>query len=253
MVRRGCRRPPMSTRPGTSPEPRLRIQRSSTVEQVVTALSDAIFSGRLPPGTALREFALADELGVSRNTVREALRVLAAEGLVRHVINHGAYVASISEADIDDIYGARAVIELAGICAIQAGGQEYVLAELEAHVDALERAVAARDATAALTHDRAFHRAVVAATQNDHLLAAFVALQDELRLALSLQARSSAELGRTEDDHRELLEAIRSGSRPTAAAALNEHLAAGRRELHRLRDLVTAGDPRAAGTSRPPR
>lgn len=237
----------MSTQPGIAPGPPLRIQRSSTVEQVVTALSEAIFSGRLPPGTALRELALADELEVSRNTVREALRVLAAEGLVRHVINHGAYVASISEADIDDIYGAREVIELAGICAIQEGKQESVLAELEAHVDELEQAVAARDATAALTHDRAFHRAVVAATQNDHLLAAFVVLQDELRLALSLQARSSAKLGRTKDDHRELLEAIRSGSKQIAEEALKVHLAVGRRELHRLRDLITAGHPPKPG------
>jgi DNA-binding GntR family transcriptional regulator/transposase len=237
----------MIERAPMSSGPALRIQRSSTVEWVVTALSEAIFSGRLPAGTALREWALADELDVSRNTVREALRVLAADGLVRHVINHGAYVASISAADIDDIYGAREVIELAGICAIQEGEQESVLAELEAHVDELERAVAARDASAALTHDRAFHRAVVAATQNDHLLSAFVVLQDELRLALSLHARSSTTLGRAEDDHRELFEAIRSGSKQIAEEALKGHLAVGRRELHRLRDLVTAGDPPTPG------
>lgn len=217
---------------------RLQIRRSSTVEQVVSALSDAIFAGRLPPGTALRELALAEELEVSRNTIREAVRVLAAEGLVRHVINHGAYVVSISEADIDDIYGAREVIELAGIRAIQERKEESIFAELEAHVDELERAVSSHDTIAALTHDRAFHHTIVAATQNAHLLAAFGHLQDELRLALSLAERAHAQLGRIKDDHRQLLEAIRSGSTQTAKKALQEHLAAGRVELHRLRDLI---------------
>ena len=223
-----------------SESPRLQIRRSSTVEQVVSALSEAIFAGRLPPGIALRELALAEELEVSRNTVREAVRVLAAEGLVRHVINHGAYVASISEADIDDIYGAREVIELAGIRAIQKRKPQSILAKLEAHVDELERAVSTHDTTAALTHDRAFHHTVVAATQNDHLLAAFVHLQDELRLALSLAERSHAKLGRTHDDHRRLLEAIHSGSKRIAEKALQDHLAAGRVELHRLRELISA-------------
>jgi DNA-binding GntR family transcriptional regulator len=219
----------------------LRIRRSSTVEQVVTALSEAIFAGRLPPGTALRELALADELEVSRTSVREAIRVLGADGLVHHVANHGARVASLSKADIDDIYAAREVIELAGIEAIRAGRRTSVLDELEVHVELLERAVTSHDAETGLTHDRAFHHALAAAQHSRRLLATFEHLQAELRLALSFAERSIPRLGRSRDDHRPLLDAIRTGSAKIARKALQDHLATGRVELHRLRELIDGG------------
>ena len=71
------------------------IQRQPAAEQVAAALREAILSGRMLPGTPLREVAIATELGVSRNTVREAARVLGSEGLIRHEMNRGAMVADI--------------------------------------------------------------------------------------------------------------------------------------------------------------
>ena len=89
------------------------IQRQSTTEQAAAALRDAILTGKIPPGTPLREVALAAELGVSRNTVREAARLLGGEGLVRHQMNRGIVVAEITAADVRDIYAARAAVEAA--------------------------------------------------------------------------------------------------------------------------------------------
>lgn len=225
----------------------LRIERQSTVEQVVNALREAILSGALLPNVALRELALASELGVARSTVREALRVLSTESLVQYTVNQGARVADLSMKDIDDAYAAREVIEMAGIEALQSRHEEPAFAELARLVEQLERAVACGATGLALESDRAFHRTIVAATRNEHLISWYARLQDELRLALSLAERESARLGRTKDDHRELLTAICSQSLPQARAALRQHLDVGARELHALRELVLSKQQSGAG------
>lgn len=70
----------------------IKLRRTTTAQQVADGLSELIMSGRFEPGTRLRESAIAAELGVSRNTVREAVRVLQLGGLVRHEVNRGAVV-----------------------------------------------------------------------------------------------------------------------------------------------------------------
>ena len=76
------------------------IDRSSTTEKVAAALRDMLFAGDLLPGTPLREITLADSFGVARSTVREALSVLAAEGLVHKAPNRGVTVTHLTERDL---------------------------------------------------------------------------------------------------------------------------------------------------------
>ena len=83
--------------------------------RVFNHIREDILSGRLKPNEELREVALGEELGVSRTPVREALRQLELEGLVRIVPNKGAYVSGISAKDVLDIYSIRARLE--GLCA----------------------------------------------------------------------------------------------------------------------------------------
>jgi DNA-binding GntR family transcriptional regulator len=94
------------------------IQRQSTTGQAAGAIRDAILAGRIPPGTPLREAALATELSVSRNTIREAARILESEGLVCYQMNRGIVVAEVTADDVRDIYTARAAAELAGADAL---------------------------------------------------------------------------------------------------------------------------------------
>jgi DNA-binding GntR family transcriptional regulator len=84
------------------------IQRQSTTEQAADAVRQAVLSGRLLPGTPLREAALAAGIGVSRSTLREAARTLESEGLVIYQMNRGILVADITGPDVADIYAARA-------------------------------------------------------------------------------------------------------------------------------------------------
>src|SRR5262249_38817385 len=189
------------------------------------------------PGTPLREAALAAELGVSRSTLREAARVLASEGLVRYQMNRGIVVADITGPDAADIYAARAALELAAVDALTGHRDPAVYQNLAAPAGWLEQACARGHPAGGLAGDRLSHPPRVAATGSPGLRRFSRQLQQEQRLALALSERSRRELGRTADDHRQLLDALH-GSPAQARAQLTTHLHAGAAELQRLLDLL---------------
>lgn len=219
------------------------IRRQSTTAQVAAAIRDAILSGRIPPGTPLREAALAAELTVSRNTVREAARILEGESLVRHQMNRGIVVTEITAEDVRDIYAARSEVENAGADALTASRDPAVYAKLADLVTLIEDAFVAGNAAQVLEGDRQFHATLVAAAGSRRLSRFHASLQQEMRLALSLAEHASRQLGRTADDHRDLLDALHA-SPAKARAQLSRHLRAGATELQRLVDLL-ADDDRA--------
>lgn len=219
------------------------IQRQSTAEQATEAIRQGILSGQLPPGTPLREVALAAELGVSRSTVREAARTLESEGLVRYQMNRGIVVADVTGPDVADIYAARAAVELAAVDALTGHRDPAVYASLADLVEQIERAFGRGDTAAVLGGDRLFHATLVAATGSPRLRRFHRQLQQEQRLALALAERSRRELGRTTDDHRQLLDALH-GSAEQARAELAAHLQAGAAELQRLLDLLARQNER---------
>jgi DNA-binding GntR family transcriptional regulator len=226
-------------RPGSLTGLGANIQRQSTAEQAAAALRDAILSGRVPPGTALREVALAAELGVSRNTVREAARLLGGEGLVRHQMNRGIVVAEITAADVGDIYASRAAVETAAAQALTTHRDPAIYQRLESLAGQIEGAFARHDPAGVLDGDRAFHATLVTAARSPRLGGFYTQLQQEQRLALSLAERSRRALGRTADDHRLLLHALR-GTPAQAEAQVRAHLQAGSAELQRLLELIDA-------------
>lgn len=213
------------------------IHRQSTTEQAADAVRQAILSGRLLPGTPLREAAVAAELGVSRSTLREAARTLESEGLVRYHMNRGIVVADVTGPDAADIYAGRAAVELAAVDALTANRDPAIYQQLTELVDQIERAFGRGDTAAVLDGDRLFHATLVEATGSPRLRRFYGQLQQEQRLALALAERSSRELGRTADDHRQLLDALR-GSPAQARAELTAHLQAGAAELQRLLHLL---------------
>lgn len=86
----------------------------ATVDQLVRLITDRIHMGELQPGAQLAEIPLAGEIGVSRNTLREAVRILARDGLVEHLPNRGVFVRVIVD-DADDIYAFRRFVELGAL------------------------------------------------------------------------------------------------------------------------------------------
>jgi len=94
------------------------LGRSSTAERVAAILRDRITLGQLPPGTRLAEEAIGEALGVSRNTLREAFRLLTHERLLVHELNRGVFVRTLTDQDVVELYRVRRMIELAALRAL---------------------------------------------------------------------------------------------------------------------------------------
>ena len=131
------------------------------------------------PGARLTESAIAEELGVSRNTVREAFAELAAERLVVRLPNRGVFVASLGPGDIHDVYTVRRAIE---VSAIRGGGSPERVAAVRAAVDEGKAAAAADDEEALGTANQHFHGAIVALAGSRRLDTVMAQVLAEMRL-----------------------------------------------------------------------
>ncbi len=192
------------------------LERTTTGSQVERVLREMILDGRLAPGTHLRETQVAQSLGVSRNTLREALRSLAEHGLVTHQPHRGVVVTDLTVDDVADLFRLRLVVEQAGLAALTETG------EIERATDAFAAALERGDAVEALEEDFRFHRALVAALGSARLSAAHERAQGELRLVL-FQLDRDFEPPQVAE-HRAILTALVAGERKAAAAALAAHL-----------------------------
>jgi DNA-binding GntR family transcriptional regulator len=199
----------------------------SNVGRGVAALRRRILAGEVRPGRPLREVSLAAELGVSRNTLREILLVLASEGLVQHVPHHGARVVELGVRDARDIYLVRKVVESAAVD--RAASRPLEVAEyLSAAIERLERAAAAHDLDGLVEADLGFHRSLASVLESDRLAWVYHTIETQLRLAFSIVAFADREYEQPEplvDEHRHLQELITGGDVGRAKAALHEHLA----------------------------
>ncbi|GAA0490480.1 GntR family transcriptional regulator [Streptomyces stramineus] len=195
----------------------------STAQRVADALRDRIEDGGLPPGTQLSEEALGRDIGVSRNTLREAFRLLVHESLVVHRLNRGVFVRVLESADVTDIYRVRGALETAGVRAA-AGAPRALRAAVTDAVDRAERAAADGDWRGVGSADLAFHRALAALSGSPRIDAAMDRLLAELRLAFhampSPRLFHQAFLAR----NRALAELLEQGAYGSAEAELTTYL-----------------------------
>lgn len=201
------------------------IDRSSTTDRVAGALRELLFAGDLSPGEPLRELTLAESFSVARSTVREALQVLTAEGLVTRQPNKGVTVTELTEHDIAEIFEARLVLESAGVRAGAAGAD---LSPAAATLTAYAEAAVADDPVVATQAHLEFHTSLVALLRNSRLVAGADVLTADLRLALASVERQRRNARQQVADHRRLLTLMRTGDEAGAIAALEAHLAAAR-------------------------
>lgn len=200
----------------------VKISRRSTVVALAEALRDRILSGEIPTGAPLRESSIAHAIGVSRNTVREALFVLVSEGLLRHIPHHGFSVVKLSPEDISDLYRARRVMELAALDGLSPGDSD-ALKDVEAALDHLRRAAAENDATDAYEADLEIHQALVAALGSPRLDAVFAGILKELRPAIIVMDTLS-DFPQLVAEHEQLVDLVRAGDKAGASARLKQHL-----------------------------
>ncbi|UFH49697.1 GntR family transcriptional regulator [Pseudomonas sp. KNUC1026] len=153
-------------------------------ESVIQQIRRMLEEGELVPGQRLSEAALAQSLDISRNTLREAFRVLTQEGLLKHEPNRGVTVAVPDMASIIDIYRLRRFIECQALA--KSYPQHPGAAKMRAAVDAAQQAREQQDWVAVGTANMAFHTAIVELADSPRLLAFYAQISAELRLAFGL-------------------------------------------------------------------
>jgi DNA-binding GntR family transcriptional regulator len=197
-------------------------KRSSTAETAAEELRRQIADGKLPPGTRLREEAVSAAFDISRNTVREAFRLLAHERLVEHELHRGVHVRTLSAADVRDLYTTRRLVQPLGVDAVIADRE--LLAELRRRVDTATAAAAEEDWHTVGTADIDFHRVLVAGCGSRHITSMFERVLAELRLAfLQLPDRRELHLPYVERNRR-IVELLAAGERAGALAELRDYL-----------------------------
>ncbi len=198
-----------------------RVVQSSTPSRVADALREQISGGKFPPGSRLREEAVAEALQVSRNTVREAFVELTGDRLVVREPNRGVFVATLTPTDVMDIFAARRTIEEG---AVRNGGSPVLLANARL---AVSDGIAGRDAgdgDAAARADRHFHRALVAFASSTRLNRLMRQMLAEIRWFLNANNVDSTLFFGYVDDNQRICQQLEAGKHKAAARTLTDIL-----------------------------
>jgi DNA-binding GntR family transcriptional regulator len=193
-------------------------------ELVLEAIREAIINGTLKPRERLMEIQLAEELGVSRTPIREALRKLELEGFIVMVPRKGAYVADLTFKDIADVFEIRAALEglAAGLAAERITDDE--LENMERLLVEKAEAIAENDIEKLVAADTKFHDALYRGSRNQRLTTIISNLREQIQrfrtTSLSYPGRSRRSL----EEHRIIVEAIQSRDVQAARQAAQEHI-----------------------------
>lgn len=199
---------------------------SSLVELAVDRLRRDILGGAFAPGDRLVEEQITRRFQISRAPLREALRLLAQQGLVEHLPRRGVRVATLLPTDVDELFELRDVLERFAITKAMPGVTEPRLAPLRRELAAMRRATLAEEALERADAHRRFHYELVALAGQRQLLLAYEPILLKLQLHMAVNLRREAEVAAPLDGvrrHTTLLEAVESDDPETVLHALAHH------------------------------
>ncbi|MGW1419944.1 GntR family transcriptional regulator [Bradyrhizobium manausense] len=211
------------------------VRKTTAAQQVADGLSDLILSGKVTPGQRLRESAMASELGVARNTIREAIRLLEIAGLVRVEVNRGVVAISPTPESLKSLYSARLVLETGAVG--QRRSKEKIQHVRRAY-DQLIESTKSRVVNVIVRDDLAFHAAIVSMLESPRIDQFFDQLARELRFYLVYLCEQNKEFLRSAkvvDEHYPIMNAIETGSSKLAREEVEQHIS---KNYSRVRDLI---------------
>lgn len=193
-------------------------------EIVFETLREAILSAKLEPGERLMEIQLAEEMGVSRTPVREAIRKLELEGFVVMIPRKGAYVAGISQKDVTDVFEVRAALEAlaAGLAAERATDEE--IEKLDRSLLAYSEQTIKQDINGIVESDTDFHDLLYKCSRNGRLQTIITHLREIIQRVRTV---SLSQPGRSRDaveEHRQIVDAIAERNVELAQNLAREHI-----------------------------
>ncbi|MDB5886487.1 MAG: transcriptional regulator, GntR family [Polaromonas sp.] len=194
-------------------------------EKVAELLRQRIFDRELLPGSWIDELKLAEEYGISRTPLREALKVLATEGLVTMKVRRGAYVTEVSDSDLADVYHLLGLLESDAAAVVAARATDAELGELQGLHDELEKSTHSRERFFEI--NEAFHMRLLEIANNrwrDQMVA-------DLRKVMKLNRHNSLlKSGRIEEsllEHRAIMAALVARNASDTAQRMHEHFRSG--------------------------
>lgn len=212
----------------------MRLVHNSLHERVADTLREEIFAGTLAPGSFIDEVALCERLEISRTPLREALKVLTAEGLVRHEPRRGCFVNEVTEQDLDDIFPVIALLE--GRCAFEAArnASDADLAVLESLHQQLQAHAEAKRIVDYYQTNHAIHEAIITLANNRWLAQVIGDLRKILKLARLQGLHAPGRLAQSLTEHLAVFAALKARDSEGADAAMRTHLTRQREALREL-------------------
>ena len=212
----------------------MRLVLNSLHDEVAAKLRERIFAGELLPGSFLDEPALCAELSISRTPLREALKVLAAEGLLRHEPRRGCFVSEITERDLDEIFPVITLLE--GRCAFEAAthATDADLVALEALHERLNRFAKSRRINEYYEANHAIHEAIILLADNRWLAQVIGDLRKIVRLGRMQLLQAPGRLEQSLSEHMAVFAALKARDAEGAEAAMRTHLTRQRVALREL-------------------
>ncbi|WJL96961.1 GntR family transcriptional regulator [Microbacterium sp. ET2] len=205
-------------------------------ERAIEEIRTAIISGSLPPLAILRDREVAEQLGVSRTPVREALHRLQSEGLVEPRGRQGWVVTDFTEQDVHELFQLRMMLEPAGIDSLQSTADQEQLTRIVGHFEEFSHPIPKEQMASYFANDDSFHRAIVAASRNQRMIEFYSILNAHINRGRYILSGSHEErMEQTLDEHQEIVEALTVHDFARARTALIEHLRTG--EALMLREL----------------
>jgi DNA-binding GntR family transcriptional regulator len=207
------------------------IPRAALHEQATQRLRQMLVEGQIAPGAKLNERELCEVLKVSRTPLREAIKTLAAEGLVELLPNRGAIAVALSEADVLHTFEVMAGLEgLSGELAAQRINAEE-FSEIQAMHYEMKAAYTRRDLSSYYRLNAAIHRAINAAARNPVLTATYTQVNARLQALRFRSNQDGEKWARAMQEHEQMIEALQAHDAAALRAVLVAH-------LHHKRDVV---------------
>ncbi len=216
-----------SPRDGDEREPDYRedtLNSDSLVDQLFELLRNDIINGKIAQGEKITEIKLAQQLRISRNPIREAVRRLEGVGLLVNHPRRGRFVREISREEADDIMFFRTGIECAVIRVAAETKSASELARLRDILDRMYDAAAASDVVATFALDTEFHRTICEISRSRRSLRAFDEIHGELRMLLGMMGTSFSSLEDAAAAHEPMFVAIASGNAAAAGQLMADHI-----------------------------
>ncbi|MET7850010.1 GntR family transcriptional regulator [Streptomyces avermitilis] len=215
----------MPSAPSAAPAPEQpTLKRPPAADRVYAHVKQGVLERRYEGGTLLTEGELAEEVGVSRTPVREALLRLEVEGLIRLYPKKGALVLPVSAQEIADVVETRQLVEEhSARKAVPASPQ--LIARLEELLARQKEQAAAGDLAGAAVTDRCFHAEIVRSGGNEILSRLYDQLRDrQLRMGVAVLHAHPDRITKTLTEHEAILEALRSGDAEAVVGIIHQHV-----------------------------